>query len=467
MVPNILIVDDEPYMTELIERLVNENTDYRTTTAGDPAQVAGLLDREAFDLAFLDLRMPGMDGLELLREIKRRHPRTGVIIVTAHGTIATAVEALRHGAADFITKPFVNQELLAVMERVLKMQELARENQALRRVLRERYDLARFIGSGPRMRALAEEAEGLARSPEPVLLVGEFGAGKSFLARALHYNGPRAAGPFFSLDLASTDPAEMEPLIFGRRPRDDGDQGPGLLARAEGGTLHLADIGLLPGLLQNRLADWLEDGRFRPSGSEHLESADARLVASAEEEPEALASAGRLEQRLAYHLSRFVLRLPPLRARREDIPLMSQVYLEKYAELHGKESARFSDAALKWLLAHDWPGNLRELENTVERAVLLSPREVIEAASLGPADELGSNLFSLDFAAFDQAHPRALETATSQFIGEFEERYLRHHLRASRGDLAAMQARTGLSAETLREMLARANLSLDSFRNGW
>lgn len=463
MEPNILIVDDEPYMTELIQRLIRENTAYHATTVSQSTEVPQLLDRDLYSLVFLDLRMPGMDGMELLREIKRRHPQIGVIIVSAYGTIATAVEALQHGAADFITKPFVNQELLAVMERVLKMQDLARENLALRKALAERHDLTRLIGNGPRMRALSEEAASLAQNAAPVLLLGEFGTGKSFLARALHFNGPRASGPFLNLDLASVDAGEMEQLIFGQREEEQGECS-GLLAQAEGGTLHLAGIGRLTPILQNRLADWLEQGRFRPQGAQHMESADVRLVASGESELDDLLGQGQLEPRLGSLLSRFILRLPPLRARREDIPLLASRFLEKYSALYGKEVAHLGDEAVKWFLAHDWPGNLREMENTMERAVLMSQREVIEYESLDSADTLGSNLFAIDYSALDQSHSKAIKQAKAQFLRAFEERYLRHHLSRGQGDMESLRGHTGLSDEKLRNMIARTNLSLERYR---
>ena len=463
--PSVLIVDDEPYMLELIETVVRDTCSRRTRTVDDPREVAALLDHETFDLVFLDLRMPGLDGLEVLQRIKRDHPQTEVVIVTAYATVPAAVQALKMGAADLLTKPFDNQELAAVLTRVLAWQEMKRENQALKRALAERYDLERMIGGGPRMREIASQAASLAGTMVPVFLHGEFGTGRSFLASAIHYAGPRAGGPLLSLDCASLAPGEMGDLLFGRQ--GDPDQPPGgMLAQAGGGSLHLRHPQRLPAETQGRLADLLESGRYRPEGSAHLVSADARLIASAETGPEELAERGSLEPRLGGLLGRFPLALPPLRARREDIPLLAGRFLDKYGDLHSKRVERFSDRALKWMLSQDWPGNLRELENTVERAVLLAGRPVLEPEDLAPADYLSSVIFSLDPAALDLPLDQALAEVSGQFRRSFEERYLGHHLARSRGDLAQVSERTGLSRQDLGARLARLDLEPGRYSSG-
>jgi DNA-binding NtrC family response regulator len=461
----ILIVDDEPYMTELIQRLIQNNTPYFANRVTQSERVLPLLEQDQYSLVFLDLRMPGMDGMHLLKEIKRRHPLIEVIIVTAYGTVGTAVEALQHGAADFVTKPFENQELLAVLDRMIRLQDLTRQNLALRRALAEKYSLDILSGHAPSMKELNRKATEAAHNGSPVILLGEFGTGKAFLARALHFSGPRASGPFLNLDLSSADPLDLERLIFGKRGAK-GNEFQGLLASADGGSLHLANIELLPATLQNRLADWLEQGRFRPVDSEHLESSEVRLVLSTEKNLDELMEQGRLEKRLGFMAGQTVLCLPPLRARREDIILLAGRFLEKLGRLHNKQEVRLSDAALKRLLAHDWPGNLRELENTLERALLLSDHPVIQDAALDRPDDLGSHVFTLDVFALDQPFDHALALAKAKFSKEFEETYLQHHLAKMHGNLESVQTVSGLSKEKLAKMIAHNNFSLQRFQKG-
>jgi DNA-binding NtrC family response regulator len=461
--PSVLIVDDEPYMLELIETVVRDSCSRRTRAVSDPLEVAYLLDREVYDLVFLDLRMPGLDGLEVLGRIKRDHPQTEVVIITAYATVDNAVEALKLGAADLLTKPFDNQQLAAVLQRVLAWQEVKRENLALKRALAERFNLEQMIGSGRRMREIAAQAATLAQTTAPVYLQGEFGTGRSFFASAIHYAGPRAGGPLLSLDCASLADEEMERLLFGA-DQDSAEAPEGLLVQARGGTLHLHDPQRLPAQAQSRLADLLESGRLRPGGSPHLQSADLRLITSGERGLEEMEAQGSLEPRLAGLLARFPLGLPPLRARREDIPLFAGRFLEKYSKLYSKKIDRFSDRALKWLLAQDWPGNLRELENTIERTVLLSGRPVLEPEDLAPADYLSAVIFSLDPSVLDLPLDRALSEASGQFQRGFEERYLGHHLARQRGDLAATAAHVGLSPEDLSRRLARLDLRPDLYK---
>ena len=451
MSAHILIVDDEPYMLELLETIIRENTPYQVRGVSDPRRVPALLEGGSYDLVFLDLRMPGLDGMELLGRIKRQHPEVEVIMVTGYGTIAGAVEALQRGAADFITKPFPKKQLVMVLEKVIHLQELKRQNRALRRALARKYDLGHFfVGSGPRMRALGEEIRRLAATAVPVFVHGEFGTGRSFVAKALHYNGPRAGGPFLDLACGAVAAGELPRLIFGRA---QGEARPGLLAQARGGTLHLAEIQALPREVQKHLARFLAEGSFLPQDGDERMSAEVRLVFSSDQDLAQLQAQGLVDRELASHLAGFQLALPPLRSRREDIPLLVEGFLAKYREIYAKSVEGLSREALEWLEDQSWPGNIRELENTLERAVLMAGGPLIGLEDLRPADQLSSFIFSLDPATLDLPRDQALAAASAQFQREFQRRHLLHHLARHRGDLAATAAALGIGqGELAREM---------------
>ncbi|MCB2185366.1 MAG: sigma-54 dependent transcriptional regulator [Deltaproteobacteria bacterium] len=450
-------MDDEPYMLELIETLLRDNTACQTRTESDPRAVLPLLASEEFDLAFLDLRMPGMEGLELLREIKKHHPALEVVIVTAFGTIPTAVEAMQEGAADFLPKPFNKKQLLLVLDKVLQMAELRRENLALRAALARRFDLGEFVGAGPVMRELARELTSLAGVREPVFLTGEFGAGKSFVARALHHAGPWAAAPFLHLAAGAVEPGELAGLLFGREVAD-GRTRPGLLAQAREGSLHLDEVEALPPAVQKRLAQVCAAGGGELLGAAAGPPALARLIFSSCRSLDELLAAGSLTQELYYHLARFPLAIPPLRARREDIPHLAGAFLQKFSEAHGTPPLSLGDTARQWLTAQDWPGNLRELENTLERAVLLSRRPVIGLAELSPPDQLPSLVFSPDYGVLELPLDQAWDQAVAEFRPAFEKQYLGFHLARVRGDVARAAASLGWSAGQLRSRAARLGL---------
>ncbi len=449
----ILVVDDEPYMCELIQRIIAENTPYHTRAVTRAQDLPAALDAQSWDLVLLDLRLPGVEGLELLEYIRRHHPDTEVVMVTAYGTIPTAVEAMRLGAAGFLTKPFAKEQLLVTLRQVLGWLALKRENSALKRALARRYHLEGLIGSGPHMRRVVAQARKLAGEAVPVLIRGEFGTGRSFLARAIHHAGPRAAGPFLELACSTLPPEEAAAALLGGPGR------PGMLARAHRGSLLLSEVWSLPRSAQRALAEFLALGRFTPVGDEHQMSSDVRLLATCEEDPGLLPGPAHIDPELAGQLTRFVLELPPLRARREDIPLLASHFLETYRRLYGKAVERLSDAALKWLLAQDWPGNLRELENTLERAVLMAAGPVLELEDLHPLEGVESMSLAVDPSLLELPHGQALEAAGRQLARAFEERYLRHHLARCGGDLQAAAAAVGLTPAELVHRLGELGLA--------
>ncbi|MEW5724673.1 MAG: sigma-54 dependent transcriptional regulator, partial [Thermodesulfobacteriota bacterium] len=457
MRPRVLIVDDEPYMLELIETILGQKDSFETLTVSDPFQVMPLLDRETYHLVLLDLKMPGLSGQELLKRIKEHHPHTAVVMVTAYGTIPVAVEAMQTGAADFLTKPFNKKELLRVVEKVLRWQELERENLTLKQALAEKYDFRYLAGDGPAITKVREDARNLAQTSAPLHLSGEIGTGKSYLAKAIHYHSPRNGGPFVDFTVSTVPAEQLAAVIFGQAPGGR-EQGPGLLGQAEGGTLYLADVPALPLALQKRLVRLIEEGEYEPEGSLLARRADTRLIFSSETPLGQPDRPGSLDPRFLLCLQKFPLNLPPLRRRREDIPGLARSFLHAFGKMYGKEVRDLEDEALAWLVSQDWPGNLREMENTVERAVVLAQGPLLGLADLRPAGREVPFSFSVNPDVFEMPHQEALETSLARFQQALEARYLSHWLQKYAGDLERTAARLGLSAAVLRKKLARMNL---------
>jgi len=382
---NILVVDDDRNIRRMLATAL-EGAGYVVTEAAGAAQaLARLGAAPAIDLVVTDVRMENMDGMRLLEQIKQTRPALPVIIMTAYGSIPAAVEAMRLGAYDYLPKPFSAQQIRQTVARALEIVSLKQENRALKSRLERMAGIDRFLASSPQTAALLEVAAKAAASDATVLLTGESGTGKSLLARHIHQLSPRRSGPFVSVACTTLSEHLLESELFGHvRGAFTGaiKDKPGRLEAAEGGTVFLDEIGDLSLALQAKLLRFLQDKTFERVGGSETLHIDARIIAATNQDLEQLVREKRLREDLYYRINVIELRLPPLRARPAEIPVLAASFVEAAAATHGKKALEMTPEALAALTAYSWPGNIRELRNVIERAVVLSRGEKITVNDL-------------------------------------------------------------------------------------
>ncbi|KMY67072.1 Fis family transcriptional regulator [Desulfocarbo indianensis] len=374
----ILIVDDEKNYLLVLSALL-EGEGYEVETAPSGARALALVEEDEPDLVITDMRMPRMSGVELIRELKARNPDLPVIVMTAFGTVENAVEAMKAGALDYITKPFENQELLLTVERALKMRRLMTQNQLLREELKRGRGFEEIIGESKPMREVFALVEKVAATRATVLITGESGTGKELIARAIHSRSPRASEPFVAVNCMALTETLLESELFGHEKGSF----TGALGRRKGrfevadkGTLFLDEVGEIAPSLQVKLLRALQERTFERVGGSQAISVDVRIVAATNRDLTEAVKAGSFREDLFYRLNVVRLELPPLRARMEDLPALAAHFIAKYAAEMGRQAPKVSAEAMQRLYGHAWPGNVRELENALERAVILAGDEI-------------------------------------------------------------------------------------------
>ncbi len=380
---NLLIVDDERSIREAC-REVAQSLGYTAHVADSAEHAYRLLEMQAIDAVLLDLRLPGTGGLDALRRIKERRPEAVVIVVTGYATVQSAVQAMKNGAYDFVTKPFSVDELKMLLERVSIHLKLKSENRLLREKVRSKQGFGGIVGRAPEMEKLYRIIAKAANSIHPVLILGESGTGKEMVARAIHYSGPFRDKPFIPVDCGSLVPTLIESELFGyvkgaftgaNQTKD------GLLSMAEGGTVFLDEVGELPVDLQAKMLRAIQEKEIRPVGSTRRIPINVRILAATNRDLEQAVAQGEFRRDLYFRLNVLSLRIPALRERRQDIPLLIGHFLERMARTSGTEKM-LSDEALKAMLAYDWPGNVRELENCLERTYAFTSGPLIHITDL-------------------------------------------------------------------------------------
>jgi two-component system nitrogen regulation response regulator NtrX len=435
---HILVVDDEPAIRATL-RGVLEDEGYRVTAVASGADALAAIADDGHDLVFLDIWMPGLDGLETLTEIRRLRPDATVVVISGHGTIETAVKATRLGAYDFIEKPLSLEKTLLTATRAIEHARLAQENAALRARLSERSEI---IGDSAIMRRLREQIATAAPSSGRVLIHGENGSGKELVARAIHALSARSEQAFVEVNCAAIPDELIESELFGH------ERGAftGAVARrrgrfeaATGGTLFLDEIGDMSLRTQAKVLRSLEEQAFERVGGKETIKVDVRVIAASNRDLAALIAEGRFREDLYYRLNVIPIEVPPLRARKEDIPALVEHFIGVFCRENGKPPRQLDGEALAYFLAYDWPGNVRELRNMVERLVIMAPR-----ATIGPED-LPPPLRPKDVAEATAAAPRSLREARDNF----ERAYILAELRAHDWNMTRTAERLGIERSHL------------------
>ncbi|MBI5776658.1 MAG: sigma-54-dependent Fis family transcriptional regulator [Nitrospirae bacterium] len=442
---SILIVDDEPEMRALLRDELQERG-YRVAAVANGREALKKLGEEEYAVVLTDLRMQGMQGLELLNEVKQGSPGTNVIIMTAFGSVESAIEAMKHGAYDYVTKPIKNEEMALVVEKAVRDALLRREVQQLRRAVREDYSFHQILGKSKPMREVFDLIRRVADSQTNVLITGESGTGKELAAKAIHFNSDRRSGPFVPVNCAAIPEALLESELFGHMKgafTDAKGDKRGLFEEAHGGTLFLDEISELPVMLQAKLLRAIQEKEIRRVGSTKSIAVDVRIIAATNLSLTDEVKAKRFREDLYYRLNVIEIRMPPLRERREDILLLVDAFLKKCADASRKMVKGIVESALALLMDYPWPGNVRELENVIERAVTLARGEKVMPEDLPPAIH-GSRG---DKKVIDDAADRTLP------LDEVEKEYILRILDKTGGNKYQAAQILGIDRKTLYRKL--------------
>jgi DNA-binding NtrC family response regulator len=444
----VLVVDDEIRQRDILQMIL-EADGYETTSAGNGRQALQAAQDVSFDVVLTDLKMPDLNGIELLSRLLERQPAPCVILMTAHGSIDSAVDAMRKGAFDYLTKPLDREDLLLTVRRAMERSRLVHENRMLREQLRDRFRIESIVGSHGAMQEVFRVVQKVAASNSTVLIYGESGTGKELVAKALHHESDRRARPLYAVNVAALPESILEAELFGHEKgafTGADARKIGLFEQASGSTLFLDEVGDLKRDLQVKLLRALQEREIMRVGGTERVKIDVRIVAATNHDLEREVRDGRFREDLYYRLAVIPIALPPLRERRTDVPLLVEHFLTKYS---AKRRRSVSTEALKLLMAYDWPGNVRQLESVIERAVLLGEGEQIQAQDL-PANVRAG--ITTPRGAMD------LEIPESGIDIEALERSLILKALAKAGNNVSRAARLlGLSRRTLQYRMEKMN----------
>jgi DNA-binding NtrC family response regulator len=443
---SILIVEDEAKMRRLLEMNLGEQG-FTTFSAADAEKGLKLLSENPIDLVLTDFRLPGMNGIEFLQAAKRVNAALPVVIMTAYGSVESAVEAMKLGASDYVLKPFSLEELALVVGKELDASRLREENRSLREALGRRYQYENIVARSEKMQAVLALVERVAPTNATVLIGGESGVGKDLVARAIHQHSHRAAGPFVKINSTAIPETLLESELFGyEKGAFSGATAskPGKFELANKGTLFLDEIGDVPQAIQVKLLRVLQEREFERLGGTKTLKVDVRLIAATNRDLRAALEEGTFREDLYYRLNVVAIDIPPLREHKEDIPDLARFFLEKFSRESNGPSKRITPAALERLVDFHWPGNVRELENILQRAVALSAGDVIDAADIH----------------FDPVPPRppaeiAPVLSEGMTLDQWEEEIIREALRRANGNKSQAARSLGLSRNALRYRLSK------------
>jgi len=430
----ILVVDDEAAIRESLCDWLSD-VGYEVLTAENGPQALEIIEREKLGIVITDLVMPGMDGIELMKTAKSILPNIEVIIITAYGSIPTAISAMREGAYDYIEKPFCPERAELLIEKLVERQKLVEENLSLHQKLEEHYRFENIITKSPKMQQVIEVIKIVAKSNATVLIIGDSGTGKELVARAIHSQSHRRSRPFVAISCTALAESLLESELFGHEKgafTGAYAQKKGKFEAANRGSLFLDEIGEMSANIQVHLLRVLEEKEFARVGGNELIKVDVRIISATNKDMKKAIASGEFREDLYYRLNVVSIELPPLRERREDIPLLAQHFLKKFVIENQKEITGFSPEATDFLLKYEWPGNVRELENTIERAVILAQNPSIKMADM-----------------FQENMPLARSAPVRGNLKEIEKNYILETLTQSQGNYRKAARLLGISRMTL------------------
>jgi len=464
---HLIIIDDERAICEGCRLGLSENG-YTVDICLTGQKGIGALQARNYDLLLLDMKLPDMHGLDILRKIRKDKPGMYIIVMTGYSTVANAVEAMKLGAFDYLAKPFTDDELRISVNRAMENKRLKDENLALRSQLYERFDFANIIGENLKILEIFEEIKKVAPTEGTVLLVGQSGTGKELFARAIHTHSRRAAKKFLAVDCSTFSTGLLESELFGHVKgafTGASQNKAGIFEVADGGTLFLDEIANLNFETQGKLLRVMETHEFKPVGSSQVKTADIRIIAATNQDLKGLITTGRFRDDLYYRLNVFPVYIPPLRERKDDIPRLAYHFLKLFCKETGKQLKGISDDALELLVRQDWPGNVRQLKNVIQRLVIMAESDYLDMINL--IDHLHGK-----GATGTGAVPETLEELKSlkkrileQGYGQFEKAFLTKALRSCDGNITRAAKKVGIQRPNFHALMKKHSLSTADILN--
>jgi DNA-binding NtrC family response regulator len=452
----VFIIEDEYIKLVTLSEFLKKYG-YEVFPFADPLEAMRKLEDEKPDVVVTDIRMPGMDGFEVLERVKQSFPRVYVIMITAYGSIDSAVKAIKMGAYDYITKPFKSEDLLLRLEKIKELEELKRENESLKRQLREQYRFANIVGRSKKMYEVFEKIELVSNSDYNVIIEGESGTGKDLIARAIHNNSPRRDKPFIKISCVSLPETLLEAELFGsvKGAYTGAVDRKGRFEIADGGTIFLDDIDDMPFNLQAKLLRFLDTKEFERVGSSQTIRVDVRVICATKVDLWNKVQEGKFRDDLYYRLNVLKIKVPPLRERKEDIPLL----VEHFLKIAGRDDIKFTSKAMEVLISYNWPGNVRQLENTIYRICALIDKNIVDVSDIpddiyspyGVKEELFDKVQGLNFDTVDVID-------LDKLLGEMELKAIKWALEKAGGNKTKAAELLNLKKSTFFERLKKYNL---------
>ncbi|MGA7276396.1 MAG: sigma-54 dependent transcriptional regulator [Desulfocapsaceae bacterium] len=463
----ILVIDDEATICKGCSLILREQNYFVSSRTSGKAGLRDALSGK-YDIVLLDIRLPDIDGMEILASLREKKPEIQVIVMTGYSTVQNAVEAMKGGAFDYLAKPFTEDEIILAVEKAIEDKRLRDENTLLRKQLFERFDFNNIVGEDPAILDIFERIKRVASTDSTVLITGESGTGKELFAGAIHVQSSRAANRYLTLDCSTLSPSLLESELFGHVKgafTDATHDKQGIFSVADHGTLFLDELSNLNLEIQSKLLRVMESREYKPVGGSRTLKTDVRIIAATNRDLSALVAEGSFREDLFYRLNVFPIRIPPLRERKEDIPRLAYHFLRLFCKETGKRIEGFSDDALALLIEHSWPGNVRQLKNTVERLVIMTDHGYLDREILTPHIQVdaGAGLSAPDHIPKTWEELKEIKRQLVDTIfGQVEKRFLLEALTECRGNITHAAQKVGMQRSNFSALVKKHGLSPDN-----